>query len=83
MTNIRSAPQSNREIDAARLSAPQASALCAVRQQTQHLNEAIEAAVRAGMTIEVTRTHRCYSGGNLWGDQIVAVIEAASIEPHQ
>jgi hypothetical protein len=29
------------------------------------------------MIIEVARTHRCYASQSGWGDQVIAVIEAA------
>lgn len=38
------------------------------------LNEQIEAAVKAGVTVELVRVSRCHNGSGQWGDQMAPVI---------
>lgn len=48
-----------------------------VADTLHRLNEQIEAAVKAGATVELMRRSRIHNGEGQWGDQMVPIIRLA------
>jgi len=48
-----------------------------VADTLHRLNEQIEAAVKAGATVELMRRSRIHNGTGQWGDQMVPIIRMA------
>lgn len=51
-----------------------------VADTVHRLNEQIEFAVRAGVTIELMRVSRCHNGSGQWGDQMAPIIRMSNTE---
>lgn len=51
-----------------------------VADTVHRLNEHIEAAVNAGVTIELMRASRCDNGCGQWGDQMAPIIRMSDTE---
>lgn len=49
-----------------------------VAEATHRLNEAVQRAVAAGVSVELVRVSRHHDGTGNWGDQIVPMIRAAA-----
>lgn len=49
-----------------------------VAEATHRLNEAVQRAVAAGVSVELVRVSRHHDGSGNWGDQIVPMIRAAA-----
>lgn len=49
-------------------------ALRRVAEESERLNEAIAAAVDAGLTVELRRSRRHHGGQGAWGDQMVPAV---------
>ncbi len=52
-----------------------------IAEATHRLNEAVQRAVAAGVSVELVRVSRHHDGGGHWGDQIVPMIRAAADKP--
>ncbi|WP_246802405.1 hypothetical protein [Hyphomicrobium sulfonivorans] len=48
-----------------------------VADTLHRLNEQIEAAVKAGATVELMRRSRIHNGSGQWGDQMIPIIRMA------
>lgn len=51
-----------------------------VADTLHRLNEQIEAAVKAGVTVELMRRSRIHNGEGQWGDQMIPIIHVPSRE---
>jgi len=45
-----------------------------IAEAVQRINESVNIAVNAGITVELIRTSRCHNGKGNWGDQLTPVI---------
>lgn len=52
----------------------EARAIQRVAEATHRLNEAVQRAVSAGISVEVIRVSRFHDGAGNWGDQVVPTI---------
>jgi len=51
-----------------------------VADTLHRLNEQIEAAVKAGVTVELMRRSRIHNGEGQWGDQMIPIIHVPAHE---
>lgn len=51
-----------------------------VAEATHRLNEAVQRAVAAGVSVEIIRVSRHHDGGGNWGDQVVPTIRQNGAE---
>ncbi len=51
-----------------------------VAEATHRLNEAVQRAVTAGVSVELVRVSRHHDGGGNWGDQVVPMIRGTASE---
>lgn len=52
-----------------------------VAEATHRLNEAVQRAVAAGVSVELVRVSRHHDGSGNWGDQVVPMIRAVADKP--
>lgn len=51
-----------------------------IADTVHRLNEQIESAVTAGVTIELMRVSRCHNGSGQWGDQMAPIVRMPNTE---